>query len=172
QPGVCQALDHLALPGYQRFIYGPWNDAITVLPDGGVLVSGIADTQCLDPGDGSIRWRFEGSFQYAREAVTAAGDLVMADERGRVVRLDPATGAELASHQTAERILDEGFVLVDGVVYAASHSGLISGVDLASGAVEEIIRVSNAPVLAGGTAFGEPLVFAELARTVHAVERV
>ena len=157
---------------YQRFIYGPWNDAITVLPDGGVLVSGIADTQCLDPGDGSIRWRFEGSFQYAREAVTAAGDLVMADERGRVVRLDPATGAELASHRTAERILDEGFVLVDDVVYAASHSGLISAVDLASGAVEKITRIANAPVLARGTAFGELLVFADLAGTVHAVERV
>src|SRR5699024_9748696 len=102
---------------YQRFIYGPWNDAITVLPDGGVLVSGISDTQCLDPDDGSVRWRFGGPFQYAREVVTPAGDLVMADERGRVARLDPATGAELASHQTAERILDEGFVLVDDIVY-------------------------------------------------------
>lgn len=157
---------------YQRFIYGPWNDAITVLPDGGVLVSGISDTWCLDPADGSARWRFDGSFQYAREALTAAGDLVMADERGRVVRLDPATGAELASYQTAERILDEGFVLVDEVVYTASHSGLISAVDLASGVVEMITRVANAPVLARGTAFGDHIVFADLAGAVHAVERL
>ena len=156
---------------YQRFIYGPWNDAVTVLPDGGVLVSGISDTQCLDPSDGSRRWRVDGSFQYAREALTAVGDLVMADERGRVVRLDPATGAELGSHQTAERILDEGFVLVEDTVFTASHSGLISAVDLGSGAIEEITRVANAPVLARGTAFGEHLVFADLAGTVHAVER-
>ncbi|MGO1199364.1 MAG: outer membrane protein assembly factor BamB family protein [Dermabacteraceae bacterium] len=157
---------------YQRFIYGPWNDAITILPDGGVLVSGISDTQCLDPGDGSVRWRFGGSFQYAREAVTAAGDLVMADERGRVVRLDPATGAELASYQTAERILDEGFVLVEDVVYTASHSGLISAVDLASGAVEKITRVANAPVLARGTAFGDHHPVAPHAGTVPAGERL
>lgn len=157
---------------YQRFIYGPWNDAVTVLPDGGVLVSGISDTWCLDPADGGARWRFDGSFQYAREAVTSAGDLVMADERGRVVRLDPATGAELASHQTAERILDEGFVLVDEVVYTASHSGLISAVDLSSGAIETITRVANVPVLARGAAFGDHIVFADLAGTVHAVERV
>src|SRR5699024_7661047 len=60
---------------YQRFIYGPWNDAITVLPDGGVLVSGIADTQCLDPGDGSIRWRFEGSFQRSEERRVGRGSI-------------------------------------------------------------------------------------------------
>lgn len=157
---------------YQRFIYGPWNDAITVLPDGGVLVSGISDTWCLNPADGSARWRFDGSFQYAREALTAAGDLVMANEGGLVVRLDPATGAELASYQTAERILDEGFVLMGDVVYTASHSGLISAVDLASGAVEMVTRVANAPVLARATAFGDHIVFADLAGTVHAVERV
>lgn len=158
--------------GYQRFIYGPWNDAITVLPDRGILVSGISNSQCLDRGDGSPRWTFDGSFQYAREAVTPAGDLVMAHESGLVVRLDPATGTELASYQTEERILDEGFVLVDDVVYAASHSGLISAVDLASGAVEKVTRVANAPVLARGTAFGDHIVFADIAGTVHAVERL
>src|SRR5699024_8541467 len=93
----------------------------------------------------------------------------MTDERRLEGRRDPATGAELASHRTAERILDEGFVLVDDVVYAASHSGLISAVDLASGAVEKITRIANAPVLARGTAFAELLVFADLAGTVHAV---
>ena len=157
---------------YQRFIYGPWNDAVTVLPDGGVIVSGIADTWCLEPGDGSPRWRFDGSFQYAREALTEDGDLVMANEAGEIVRIDPANGAELARHETAERILDEGFVLVDGVVYAASHSGLISAVHLGSGAVEQIARLSTAPVLARGTAFGDFVAFGDLAGTVHAVERV
>ena len=157
---------------YQRFIYGPWNDAITLLPGGGVLVSGIANSQCLDPEDGASRWSFHGSFQYAREALTSEGDLVMAMESGLVVRLDPSTGAELASYQTDERILDEGFVLVDDVVYAASHSGLISAIDLASGAVERITRVANAPVLARGTAFSEHIVFADIAGTVRAVERL
>lgn len=157
---------------YQRFIYGPWNDAVTALPDGGVIVSGIADTWCLEPGDGSPRWRFDGSFQYAREALTEDGDLVMANEAGEILRIDPATGAELARHETAERILDEGFVLVDGVVYAASHSGLISAVDLASGEIEQIARLSIAPVLAQGTAFGDLVAFGDLAGTVHVVERV
>lgn len=157
---------------YQRFIYGPWNDAVTVLPDGGVIVSGIADTWCLAPEDGSPRWRFDGSFQYAREALTEDGDLVMANEPGEVLRIDPASGAELARHATAERILDEGFVLVDGVVYAASHSGLISAVDLASGNVEQIARLSTAPVLAGGAVFGDLVGFGDLAGVVHAVQRV
>jgi len=157
---------------YQRFIYGPWNDAVTVLPGGGVIVSGIADTWCLEPGDGSPRWRFNGSFQYAREALTEDGELVMANEAGEIIRIDPASGAELARHETAERILDEGFVLAGGVVYAASHSGLISAVDLGSGEVEQIARLSTAPVLARGTAFGDFVAFGDLAGTVHAVERV
>ncbi|WP_193106103.1 PQQ-binding-like beta-propeller repeat protein [Brachybacterium sp. FME24] len=158
--------------GYQRFIYGPWNDAITVLPDGGVLASGIADTWCLDPADGSARWRLDGSFQYALEAVTDSGDLVLANEGGEIVRVDPATGQELARHATAERILDEGFVLVDDVVYAASHSGLITAVDLATGDIEQITRISTVPVLAPGTAFDDYIVFADFAGTVHAVERI
>ena len=137
-----------------------------------MLVSGIANSQCLDPEDGASRWSFHGSFQYAREALTSEGDLVMAMESGLVVRLDPSTGAELASYQTDERILDEGFVLVDDVVYAASHYGLISAIDLASGAVERITRVANAPVLALGTAFSEHIVFADIAGTVRAVERL
>ncbi|GAA1488111.1 PQQ-binding-like beta-propeller repeat protein [Brachybacterium sacelli] len=157
---------------YQRFIYGPWNDAITVLPDGGVIASGIDDAWCLEPTDGSTRWRLEGSFQYAREAVTDDGDLVMATESGEIVRVDPVTGQELARHATAERILDEGFVLVDGVVYAASHSGLVTAVHLATGDIEQITRISTAPVLAPGVAFGDCVVFVDLAGTVHAVERV
>lgn len=157
---------------YQRFIYGPWSDTVTVLPDGAVIVSGIADTWCLEPEDGSPRWRFDGSFQYAREALTEAGELVMANEAGEIIRINPATGAELARYETAERILDEGFVLLDGVVYAASHSGLISAVHLASGEVEKIARLSAAPVLAPGAAFGDFVVFGDLAGVVHAVERV
>lgn len=157
---------------YQRFIYGPWNDAITVLPDGGVVASGIADAWCLEPADGSPRWRVGGSFQYAREALTADGDLVMANEGGEIVRIDPATGAELARHATAERILDEGFVLTDGVVYAASHSGLITAVDLGSGTIEQLTRLSTAPVLARGAAFGDHIVFGDLTGTVHAVEKI
>lgn len=157
---------------YQRFIYGPWNDAFTVLPDGGVVASGIADTWCLDPASGSARWRVNGSFQYAHEALTGAGDLVLANEGGEIVRVDPATGAELTRMATAERILDEGFVLDGDVVYAASHSGLITAVDLASGSIEQLTRLSSAPVLARGTGFGDHVVFGDLAGTVHAVERI
>src|SRR5699024_30313 len=119
--------------------------------------------------DGSARWRLEGSFQYAREALTEDGTLVMANEGGEIVHLDPATGTELSRHATAERVLDAGFVLVGGTVYAASHSGLISAVDLASGEIEQLVRLSTAPVLAGGTAFGELIVFGDLAGAVHAL---
>jgi outer membrane protein assembly factor BamB len=157
---------------YQRFIYGPWNDAVIVLPDGGVIISGIADARCLEPADGSVRWSLDGSFQYAREAVTEDGDLVMADEAGEIVVLDPTSGTAKARHATAERILDEGFVLSDGVVYAASHSGLISAVDLASGEIEHLARLGAAPVLAPGTVFGEDVVFGDLAGTVHAVPMI
>lgn len=157
---------------YQRFIYGPWNDAITVLPDGGVIASGIADTWCLEPDDGSSRWRVDGSFQYAHEALTEDGDLVLANEGGEIVCIDPATGAEITRLATADRILDEGFVLDGDVVYAASHSGLITAVDLGSGSIEQLTRLSTAPVLARGTLFGGHLVFGDLAGTVHAVERV
>jgi outer membrane protein assembly factor BamB len=157
---------------YQRFIYGPWNDAVTLLPDGGVLVSGISDAWCVDPADGSERWRVAGSFQYAREALTEDGTLVMANEAGEIVQIDPADGTELARHATAERVLDEGFVLAGGIVYAASHSGLISAVDLASGEIEQLVRLSTSPVLARGVAFGQRIVFGDLAGSVHALERV
>lgn len=157
---------------YQRFIYGPWNDAVTVLPDGGVLVSGISDSWCVDPVDGSARWKLKGSFQYAKEALTKSGELVMANEAGEVVHLDPATGTELGRHATAERVLDEGFVLVGRTVYTASHSGLISAVDLDSGEIEQLVRLSTSPVLARGTAFGDYVVFGDLAGTVHAVAMV
>ena len=157
---------------YQRFIYGPWNDAVTMLPDGGVLVSGISDTWCVDPADGTSRWKADGSFQYAREALTEDGMLGMANEAGEIVHLDPATGTEIARHATAERVLDEGFVLAGGIVYAASHSGLISAVDLASGEIQQLVRLSTAPVLARGVAFGGLLVFGDLAGAVHAIERV
>ncbi|MCG7310800.1 PQQ-binding-like beta-propeller repeat protein [Brachybacterium sp. ACRRE] len=157
---------------YQRFIYGPWNDAVQVLEDGGVIVSGITDAQCLSPEDGSVRWRVEGSFQYAREAVTEDGDLLLANEGGELVRVDPATGEEKARYATAERILDEGFVLEGGVAYAASHSGLVTAVHLDSGEIEQLTRLGDASVLAPGAAVGDVVAFGDLAGNVRAVDRV
>lgn len=137
-----------------------------------MLVSGISDSWCVDPADGSERWRVAGSFQYAREALTEDGTLVMANEAGEIVQIDPADGTELARHATAERVLDEGFVLLGGTVYAASHSGLLSAVDLASGEVEQLVRLSDAPVLARGVAFGELIVFGDIAGAVHAIAQM
>lgn len=55
---------------------------------------------------------------------------------------------------------------------AASHSGLITAVDLVSGSTEQLTRLSAAPVLVRGTGFGDHVVFCDLAGTVHAVERI
>ena len=88
------------------------------------------------------------------------------------MQIDPADGTEIARHETAERVLNEGFVLVDGIVYVASHSGLLSAVDLDSGEVEQLVRLSTAPVLAPGAAFGDLSVFGDFAGAVHAVAQV
>ncbi|MGE9809212.1 PQQ-binding-like beta-propeller repeat protein [Janibacter sp. G1551] len=144
---------------YTRLIYGPWDDTIELLPDGGVLVSTVSGAWALDRSTGEQRWRRSGSYIYAPALTVGDRALLLTDELGRASLVDPATGAATWTTPTAPRVLNAGPVLVPGGERAllVGTGGLLVTIDLRSGAATPLRQLFTAntfstPALVDGAA--------------------
>lgn len=142
---------------YSRLIYGPWADTIELLPDGAVLVSTVASAFALDGATGTQRWTLAGSYIYAPAVLLDGGaDVLLIDEWGVVSRVASATGAVQWRTELGVRVMNSGAAVHDGVAWVMGTTGLLAGVDLATGAVLERFQLTSAyshatPVVVGST---------------------
>ena len=79
---------------YGALIYGPWDDQVAMLPDGGVVFSTVAFSLAVDPRTGAERWRVPGGYLFAEALVLDERRVLLVNEWGRVSVVDAATGAE------------------------------------------------------------------------------
>ncbi|MEU2664432.1 PQQ-binding-like beta-propeller repeat protein [Micromonospora sp. NPDC007220] len=129
---------------YSRLIYGPWADNLEVLPNGLVLVSTVASAFALDPATGEPRWSVAGSYVYAPKLVLDGGDVLMFDDGGRTAsRVDPATGQARWTAGLGARPVSTGAAIHDGVAWAPTTTGLLVGLDVATGAVRSRLQLTT-----------------------------
>ncbi|GAB3401375.1 PQQ-binding-like beta-propeller repeat protein [Flindersiella endophytica] len=122
---------------YIRLIYGPWDDVIELLPGGQVLVSTVVSAFALDRATGTQRWAVAGSHVYAPAHLVGDDALLLFDEWGKAQLVDVATGAARwqAQLDNRNRVLNAGPVVVGDTAWVVSTTGLLAGVDLASGTI-------------------------------------
>ncbi|RZU76054.1 putative pyrroloquinoline-quinone-binding quinoprotein [Micromonospora kangleipakensis] len=140
---------------YQRLIYGPWDNVVTLLPGGLVLVSTVSNAHALDRATGAQRWRVSGGFAYAPPVVTASG-LVLIDEFGRARRVDPLTGAQAWLTQLGLRVFNAGPVVRGNTIWVPTATGQLVGLALASGEVTHRVALTTA------NTFSTPVVVDDL----------
>ena len=138
---------------YRTLIYGPWATQATLLPGNRVLVANVVAAYALDRATGAIAWQVAGGFMY-NGALLLGDRLVLADERGNVLAVDPVSGAVLWRVTLPQRIIGGGPVRWGAHVGTVGVNGLVARLDPATGADAGRFRatvdyVHGAPAVAG-----------------------
>lgn len=157
---------------YSRLIYGPWDDTVELLPDGGVLVATVSNAHALDLATGVERWRRSGSHVYAPSLLVAEDELLLVDERGVATLLDPADGVARWTAPTAPRVLNAGPVLSAdrGTAWVVGTGGLLVELDLSAGTVGRRRQLFTANTFSTPVRVGDLLLVGEQDGSVHAVD--
>lgn len=144
---------------YQRLLYGPWDDTVELLPDGAVLISSVSGAWALDPETGAQRWTKEGSYVYT-PVLTTGDRLLMIQELGLTSLVDPTTGDEDWSVETAPRVLNAGPVLSEdeSTAWIVGTTGLLVRVDLATGTARRERQLFSANTFSTPVRVGDTLV--------------
>lgn len=137
-----------------RLLYGPWNDRVELLPGGMVLFATVERTFAVDRASGSGCWEIAARCMYPPSCLTDYG-LLLADEYGMLVLVDPATGSTIWTAELGAPTLDAGPVVAASTAWVVSATGLLSGVDLETGGIRHRRQVGPAgtystPVVADG----------------------
>ncbi|MEQ7005095.1 PQQ-binding-like beta-propeller repeat protein [Actinopolymorpha sp. B17G11] len=119
---------------YGRLLYGPWDDTVELLPGGLVLVSTVSSATALDAATGAAAWTVAGSHMYT-PARLVDDSLLLVDERGKVHLVDPATGVARWVRELGVRAFNAGPMISGGLAWLVAATGLLVGIDLASGEV-------------------------------------
>ncbi|WP_147264054.1 outer membrane protein assembly factor BamB family protein [Desertihabitans brevis] len=157
---------------YTRLIYGPWDDTVELLPDGGVLVSTVAAAIALDRRTGVERWRRAGSHVYTPSLLLGDDALLVVDERGLAALLDPADGTVRWTLATAPRAFNAGPVLSeDGrTAWLVGVAGLLTEIDLTTGTATRRRQLFTANTFSTPVRVGELLLVGAQDGSVHAVD--
>ncbi|SDD99323.1 outer membrane protein assembly factor BamB family protein [Auraticoccus monumenti] len=157
---------------YTRLIYGPWDDTVELLPGGGVLVATVSAAHALDLATGTERWRRAGSHVYAPSLLVAEDELLLVDERGVAVLLDPADGNARWTAPTAPRVLNAGPVLSAdrSTAWVVGTAGLLVELDLTAGTVRRRRQLFTANTFSTPARVGDVLLVGEQDGSVHAVD--
>ncbi len=152
-----------------RLLYGPWNDRVELLPAGMVLFATVERTFAVDRASGSVCWEIAARCMYPPSCLTDYG-LLLADEYGRALLVDPATGRTIWTAELGAPTLDAGPVVAADTAWIMSATGLLSGVDLETGGIRYRRQVGPAgtfstPVVADGV-----LVLGDQDGVLHGLE--
>lgn len=139
---------------YLTLIYGPWATRASLLPGDRVLVATVTHAYALDRSTGASGWEKPGGFMY-NAALLLADRLIMVDEWGMAVAVDPLTGSELwRTKRLPQRVLGGSPTLWKGMIAVAGVNGMVALLDPATGADAGRLRpgaddVHSAPEVAG-----------------------
>lgn len=128
---------------YGRLLYGSWDDTIELLPGGLVLFATVSTTYAVDVATGQLRWQVASGCMYPASGVTPHG-LLLVDEFSRFQLVDPATGTRRWYAELGARTLNGGLVVDGDTAWIVATSGLLAGIDIATGAIGHRLQLGPA----------------------------
>ena len=98
-----------------------------------MIVANVVAAYALDRATGDVAWQLAGGFMYNAPLVLD-DRVVLVDEWGVAVAVEPLSGAELWRTRLPQRVLGGSPVSWDGSVAVAGVNGLVALLDPATGA--------------------------------------
>ncbi|PAP77453.1 PQQ-binding-like beta-propeller repeat protein [Rubrivirga marina] len=136
-----------------RWLDGGIQGGVVRLESTVVLTTLDGRVVALTADDGAVAWErpTSGTAQYQSAPVRLGGDVLVADDRGRVVRIDGATGTERWRAEAGGPVYAAPAV-ADGAVYVSTTRGGVVRLDAETGSAvwsiqdEQALRVSTAAI--------------------------
>lgn len=154
---------------YRRWIYGPWNNHVTLITEQLVLVSTVSHARALDRNTGEVVWELPHSYLYTPVRQLDEGDLVMVDEWGDVRRVDATTGAaQWFTEALVPRALEAAPVVHNGAVYLVGVTGMLGVADLDTGEIRSRRQLMANNVIASPVIVEDTLVVGHMPGVVRA----
>jgi outer membrane protein assembly factor BamB len=143
---------------YGKLLYGPWDDRVTLVPGGPLLISAVSATWGLDPATGTKLWSVPGSSVYAGPRVVSVDGkpaILLIQERGATLLVDAVTGMSRWKMQLGFPVFNSGAVIDGATAWVLGANSQLGAVDLATGKLDRVVKLSSAysfstPVMAGG----------------------
>ncbi|MEV4814025.1 outer membrane protein assembly factor BamB family protein [Micromonospora avicenniae] len=139
-------------------LYGPWDDRTVLVPNGPVVVSSVSATWGLDRSTGQALWSVSGSSMYAGPRLATVGGstaLLLIQERGATLLVDPVTGATRWQTQLGFPVFNSGAVVDGETAWVLGANSQLGALDLTTGRLDRLVKLGtgysfSTPVLAGG----------------------
>ncbi|MEU5565869.1 PQQ-binding-like beta-propeller repeat protein [Micromonospora musae] len=139
-------------------LYGPWDDRTVLVPNGPVVVSSVSATWGLDRSTGQALWSVAGSAMYAGPRLATVGGstaLLLIQERGATLLVDPATGAARWQTQLGFPVFNSGAVVDGETAWVLGVNSQLGALDLTTGKLDRLVKLGtgysfSTPVLVDG----------------------
>ncbi|SDU80287.1 outer membrane protein assembly factor BamB family protein [Jiangella alkaliphila] len=154
---------------YGRLLYGAWDDTVELLPGGLVLFATVASTFAVDAATGVQRWQVASGCMYPPSGLTPHG-LFLVDEWGRFQLVDPATGTRRWYAELGARTLNAGPVIAGDTAWVVATTGLLAGVDVATGTIEHRLQTGPANTFSTPVVVDGVLVFGDQDGGLHGID--
>nr|WP_275261801.1 PQQ-binding-like beta-propeller repeat protein [Jiangella aurantiaca] len=154
---------------YGRLLYGAWDDTVELLPGGLVLFATVSSTFAVDAATGVLRWQVASGCMYPPSGLTEHG-LLLVDEWGRFQLVDPATGTRRWYAELGARTLNTGPAIAGGTAWVVATTGLLGGVDVATGAIAHRLQTGPANTFSTPVVVDGVLVFGDQDGGLHGID--
>ncbi|MGI8869661.1 MAG: PQQ-binding-like beta-propeller repeat protein [Mycobacteriales bacterium] len=153
-------------------LYGPWDDRVQLAGTDVVLSCTVSATWGLSRADGTARWSVPGSCMYSTPRLTILGGTpcaLLVQERGLTRLVEVETGTIRWEAQLGWPCFNSGAIIVGGTAWIAGVNGHLGAVDLATGAIGPIVRLSTAYTYSEPVVVHDQVVIADQSGTVRGV---
>lgn len=116
---------------YRTLIWGPWESRLLPVPGDLVLACSRQRLRAVARDTGETAWEIEGHFRLATP-IRYGDDVIVANEEGQVLLLDPSTGEVRTELPTVPMLATAGLIVEDSVVTVTGPGGLVARADVAS----------------------------------------
>ena len=164
---------------YSTLINSAWATHATVIPEQHgqppiVYVSTAAANFALNRENGQELWKYTRGFLYSAPliivGVASEPVAILANEWGEVSSINPYTGKEYWKTTLPQRIINASPVQKEELVYITGVNGLLSGLDIKTGVVQDQYHFASTYAYSTPVIVGEQIIQAEQDGVVRSID--
>ena len=164
---------------YSTLINSAWATHATVIPEQHgqppiVYVSTVAANFALNRENGQELWKYTRGFLYSAPLIiTDVGSepvAILANEWGEVSFINPYTGKEHWKTTLPQRIINASPVQKEELVYITGVNGLLSGLDIKTGVVQDQYHFASTYAYSTPVIVGEQIIQAAQDGVVRSID--